>query len=208
MSDAFAERQWRKKHRYVVEQCKVLSVADYLIGYRAQKARGLSADERAELLAYQKRTLAILPKVRIARRAAGCLQRWYIVCPCCGRDCQYIFLPPPTCPKRREWTCRKCIAGEGAVYASQRYSHRHLLRRIPTPRKSRSYSLHGVGPALQSSDGTRFPLDWWLRKVSPRRYRAGVPGLRYTPLEFAVPQVLEDIKRLKQLQGWMRDTGA
>jgi hypothetical protein len=106
---AFLAHRWPKRHRWTIQECKPLSVADFV-----QARTGMIR--------------ARLPDVRIVEQAAGCVRRSYVVCPKCRNLCQHLYLPPET---RRSWACRKC---HNIIYASQRYGRKHLLRRILPPR--------------------------------------------------------------------------
>jgi hypothetical protein len=118
---SFLAHCWPKVHRYTIQECKPLSVGDFLIGYRG------------------------LPKVKVVERRAGCLRRTYLKCPLCGQLRQYLYLPPPartlagTEVPTGGWACRKC---HGLIYASQRYGQTHLLRRILPPRTRLSRIRH------------------------------------------------------------------
>ena len=165
---SFLAHRWPKRHKWTVQQCKPLSVGDFLIGYRG------------------------LPKVEAVERRAGCLKRTYLKCPRCGQLCQHLYLTPPartlagTELPTGGWGCRKC---HSLVYASQRYGRKHLLRRILAPRRRLSRILRspvlpepewwpdipltrGRGPfrnfkvvtdALTKYTVDRERLPWWMR---------------------------------------------
>lgn len=184
LNASFLAHRWPKRHRWTIQECKPLSVGDFLIGYRG------------------------LPKVKVVERRAGCLRRTYLKCPRCGQLCQHLYLPPPartlagTELPTGGWACRRC---HGLIYASQRYGRKHLLRRIPPPRRRLSIRLRGGGPFLTLSDGSKFPLPEWWPTISSRRRRSGIRGVRFSSLWYALPQVLEDFERLPW---WKRDRGA
>src|SRR5215469_15948824 len=110
----FLSHRWTKLHRYVVQECMPLSVADIV------NARRLPAHYRKDL-----------PEVKLVRERTGCTRRTYITCPVCERLCEHLYLPPNI---QNEWACRQC---HNLVYGSQRYGRKHLLRRIlPTAQKT------------------------------------------------------------------------
>ena len=124
---AFEQHKWPKKHDYLVEECEPLNirwVLGYLTAYHAQYFLPWSPPSH--------------PNLTIVPRRCGRIVRWFFQCPCCGRRCEDLF--PAYLGDRDNLKCRIC---SNLIYASQRYGHRHPLRKKLTSRKriSRQHSV-------------------------------------------------------------------
>ena len=110
-------RSWPKLHEYVVEQCARLPL---LVLMAAVPEEWLSESNIIEFAYAPYRGLRLVP------RQHGPCKRWWVQCPTCGKRRDTLYRPPPAFED--DWRCRVC---HGLIYASQRYSPRHPLRRDP-----------------------------------------------------------------------------
>jgi len=116
---AFEIRKWPKRHEYVIEECTALHVGEilgHLPFYNDQNLIPWSPPNNLRL--------------RVVPGRGGIFVKWWFQCQGCGRKCENLYVPPDW--NLGDWRCRTC---HSLIYASQRYGHRHPLRKVMTHRK-------------------------------------------------------------------------
>jgi len=109
----FQKQKFPLKHEFVIEQCSALNVGEVL-GH-------LPLHNDKNFIPWN------LPNnsgLRVVPARTGISVRWYFVCLGCQRRCESLYVPPGRNPL--DWRCRIC---HDLIFASQRFSCRHALRK-------------------------------------------------------------------------------
>ena len=125
ISAGFDRQKWPKKHEHLVEEAEELHIYEYL--HYLQERDGYSGPPHL-------RPSPRYPEFKLVEGRAGVLRRTLFECPGCGKPRMSLFLLPED-PDIFNYKCRKC---HSLVYASQRHSSKHPIRKVLTLRKRRA----------------------------------------------------------------------
>jgi hypothetical protein len=100
LTPGFLARKFPKVHDHIIQGCRSLDVRQFLCELDDESYRRLDTLEVRE------------PRLTLVARQCGAARRWFFVCPCCERRCEYLFAVPdfsrPIADEDADWRCRVC----------------------------------------------------------------------------------------------------
>lgn len=175
-SPAFERQKWNKKHDYLVEQFDPVNVRDILGHIPAHNANH-----------YLSWSPPSHPDLTVVPRKCGCMVRWFFECPSCRRRCEDLY--PAYLGDTKNLKCRIC---SGLIYASQRFSKRHPLRKTLTPRK-RLTEQRRLARYEKVSARNRKNVDGILQDIRSKEY----PDYDYDAIRKALETAIGGIKNME-----------